>query len=234
MDDRIKRIRKEEARSHRELYEKEALYAGESWLKKPVATVMELLGHFDDREQVRILDLGCGVGRNAIALALQLGERCRVDCVDLLEVAIEKLSENAKAYGVEDRIRGVVSPIESFPIYIKEYDLIFAVSALEHIDGEESLKSKLLEIQEGINADGLVCLIMNSGVEERNKATGEGIPAGFEVNLPTEKLAELLRHTFAGWEVLKETVVPQRYEIPRGDITSLLSTKVFTFVAKKV
>lgn len=234
MNSKTEAIRREEARSHTELYEKEELYTGESWLKKPVATVMGLLGHFDGYEQIRILDLGCGVGRNAIAMAMQLGKRCRIDCLDLLEMAIKKLSANAKTFGVEDRIRGVVSPIEDFPIIKEEYDMIFAVSALEHIDGEESLKSKLLEISAGIKAGGLVCLIMNSGVEEQNKATGEGIPAGFEVNLPTEKLAELLHHTFAGWEVLKETVVPQRYEIPRGEITSLLSTKVFTFVAKKV
>jgi len=234
MDHRLEEIRREEARSHTELYEKEALYTGESWLKKPVATVMGLLGHFDGYEQVRILDLGCGVGRNAIAIALQLGKKCQADCVDLLEIAIEKLSANAKAYGVEDGIRGVVSPIESFPIYIEAYDFIFAVSALEHIDGTESLKSKLFEMEKGVRKGGLVCLIMNSGVEERNKATREGIPAGFEVNLPTEELAELLHDTFAGWEVLKETVVPQRYEIPRGEVTSLLSTKVLTFAAKKV
>lgn len=234
MDNKTEAIRKEEARSHTELYKKEELYTGESWLKKPVATVMGLLGHFDDREQVKILDLGCGVGRNAIAMAMALGKKCRVDCVDLLEMAIEKLLANAKTFGVEDCIRGVVSPIEDFPIYIETHDFIFAVSALEHIDGEDSLKSKLLEIKEGIKAGGLVCLIMNSGVKEKNKATGEEIPAGFEVNLPTEELAELLRHTFSGWEVLKETVVPQSYEIPRGEITSLLSAKVLTFVAKKV
>ncbi len=234
MNSKTEAIRLGEARSHTELYEKEELYTGESWLKKPVATVMGLLGHFDEYEQVRILDLGCGVGRNAIAPAMQLGERCRVDCVDLLEVAIEKLSTNAKTYGVEGRIRGVVSPIEDFTIIKDAYDMIIAVSALEHIDGEESLKSKLWEIKEGIKTDGLVCLIMNSGVEERNKATGEGIPAGFEVNLPTKELADLLHDTFTDWEVLKETVVPQSYEIPRGEITSLLSTKVFTFVAKKV
>lgn len=234
MDNKTEAIRKEEARSHTELYEKEELYTGESWLKKPVATVMGLLGHFDGYEQVKILDLGCGVGRNAIAMAMALGKKCRVDCVDLLEIAIEKLLENGKTFGVEDSIHGVVSPIESFPIIKEEYDLVIAVSALEHIDGVESLKSKLLEIKEGIKAGGLVCLIMNSGVKEKNKATGEEIPAGFEVNLPTEELAELLHHTFSGWEVLKETVVPQSYEIPRGEITSLLSAKVLTFVAKKV
>ena len=70
MDERIKSIRMEEERSHKELYEKETLYAGESWLKKPVNTVMELLGQFDGRENFTALDLGCGVGRNAVAIAL--------------------------------------------------------------------------------------------------------------------------------------------------------------------
>lgn len=234
MDERIKSIRMEEERSHKELYEKETLYAGESWLKKPVNTVMELLGQFDGRENFTALDLGCGVGRNAVAIALHFrGRDCQIDCVDLLPMAVEKLLENGKRYGVEDALRGVVSSIEAFPIREACYDLILAVSALEHAESEEALKTTLAGIAAGVKQSGLVCLIMNTAVKERDIQTGQEFPAQFEVNLPTKELKELLDGTFKGWEVLKETEVPQRYEIPRGEVTSLLETVVVTYVCKK-
>ena len=80
------------------------------------------------------LDFGCGVGRNSIYVAECFkGKNCLVDCVDLLNIAIEKLKENAKAHGVLESINGVVGTIEDFEIAKGEYDLIMAVSALEHV-----------------------------------------------------------------------------------------------------
>ncbi|SCZ81673.1 hypothetical protein SAMN02910350_02940 [Pseudobutyrivibrio xylanivorans] len=66
MDSRISRIRQNEKKSHTEVYTKEKLYDSNTWLRKPIKTVEELVPLFADYEEVRILDLGAGVGRNSI------------------------------------------------------------------------------------------------------------------------------------------------------------------------
>ncbi len=63
MDSRIKQIRESEKKSHIEMYSTEELYKSESWLKKTIKTVQELIPMFKDYQKIHVLDLGCGVGR---------------------------------------------------------------------------------------------------------------------------------------------------------------------------
>ena len=79
----------------------------------------------------------------------------------------------------------------------------------------------------------MVCLVVNSNVQERDKVTGKPIPAQFEVNLPTEEMQSILNEMFEGWMVLKTTVSEQQYDIPREHGISELKTSVVTFVARK-
>ena len=231
---RLQIIRVNERISHVELYSEKELYQEGSWLNKPIKTVTDLFPLFEGCKEFRALDLGSGVGRNSIAIATHFKDiSCLVDCVDILELAIEKLVENAKRFGVEANIHGEVCPIEKFEIVPDTYDLILAVSALEHIDSKDSFIKKLSEMRDGIKEQGVVCLVVNSEVKENNKATGEALFPQFEVNLPTEELQEILRTTFAGWEDLKSTVRGQQYDIPREDCISELSTSVVTFAARR-
>ena len=230
----IQSIRESERNSHIELYSNEELYKEGSWLNKPIKTVTDLFPLFEECEKFRALDLGSGVGRNSIAIAKQFQNiSCRVDCVDILELAIEKLLENAKRVGVEECIHGIVSPIEEFEIVPDTYDLILAVSALEHIDSKESFVKKLEEMREGIKLHGVACLVVNSKVREKNKETGEELFPQFEVNLLTEDLQVILQRIFEGWEVLKSTVRAQKYDIPRESCISELETQVVTYVVRK-
>lgn len=148
-------------------------------------------------------------------------------------MAIEKLLWNAKEAGVSSAIKGTILPIEDYLIKENAYDLVLAVSALEHMDTKESLIRKLAEINRGIRAGGVVCLVINSEVTEKAKATGEVWEPQFEINLPTEDLQKLLEKSFAGWEILKTGVRSQQYDIPRECGTSELETNVVTFVARK-
>lgn len=234
LDDRINRIRESERKSHTEIYSDEKLYATDSWLKKPIKTVRDIVPLFEDYEALRVLDLGSGVGRNSIYVAEFFKDKnCVVECVDLLEIAIEKLHENAQERGVSASIRGIQKSIEEYAIAVNSYDFIMAVSALEHIDTEESFRMKLAEIRDGLREKGVVCLVMNSEVREQNRDTKETVDAQFEVNLTTEKLQEYLNEVFEGWSVLKSTVSAQEYDIPREGFVSRLSTNVVTFVARK-
>lgn len=230
----LHQIRESERKSHEELYTSEELYREGSWLSKPIKTIMDLIPYFEGKKEFRALDLGCGVGRNSIFLAEQFRHAdCRVDCVDILNIAIEKLLINAEKHSVSEQIKGYVTPIEDFAIEKNSYDLIMAVSALEHIDSEVSFAKKLKEICRGVREDGMVCLVINSEVRECEKETGKERPAQFEVNMETEKLRNLLDETFAGWTIVKSTVREQEYEIPREWGVSVLNTRVVTLVAGK-
>lgn len=235
MNNRLEQIRESERKSHIEMYLNEKLYHSESWLKKPIKTVRDLIPMFSGYSMLNVLDIGCGVGRNCLAIANEYKHiDCNIDCVDILDLAIEKLYVYAEEHGVSKCINGIVKPIEDFAISKDSYDFVIAVSALEHIDSVSSFVDKLNEIKDGVRNGGIVCFVINSEVSEYNKATGEEIPALFEVNLATDEIQNTLSQIFNGWNVLKSTVQSQQYDIPRENIISDLRTNVVTFVAQKV
>lgn len=232
--DRLQEIRRAEAQSHTSAYTRHQLFASGSWLAKPVKTVMDLLPLFAGCSAFRALDLGCGIGRNSIPVARAFSAvPCRVDCVDILPLAIEKLEENARQYGVSDAIRGTVSSIDSYPIPADAYDLILAVSALEHADSKVSFVRKLVQIRDGIRTGGIICLIVNTGVRERDQATGRELPPQFEVNLQTGEMQGIIERIFAGWQTVKHTVVHQKYGIPRETGPAELETDVVTYALRR-
>ena len=234
MDDRLSRIRESEKKSHTAIYSNEELYHTDSWLSKPIKTVREVSELFSDYDRIRILDLGAGVGRNSIFLAERFKEiDCLIDCVDLLEIAIDKLMENAAEHGVSGYINGTVKSIEEYAIEPDSYDLIMAVSALEHVDSKASFIAKLKGMKQGIRPGGVILLVVNSEIREINAETSEELEPQFEVNLPTAEMQTILSEAFRGFRVIKKSVVAQEYDIPRENTTSRLSTNVITFVVSK-
>lgn len=151
-----------------------------------------------------------------------------------MEIAIEKLNQNAAEHNVKEYVNGIVNSIEEYVIEPDSYDLIMAVSALEHVENKSSLTSKLEEMKQGIRPGGVVLLVINSEVKEINADTSEELDPQFEVNLQTSEMQAILDETFEGWEVIKKTVVSQEYDIPRDGITSRLSTNVVTYVERKL
>lgn len=230
----LKSIRDAEKESHLEIYSTAKLFESGSWLQKPVRTVVDLFDCFKNYKELNVLDLGCGVGRNCIPIAQKFKNiPCRIDCVDILDFAIDELNKNSVLYGVEKEINGIISSIDDFEIEQNHYDLIIAVSTLEHINSEKVFVEKLREIKNGIRKNGIVCLIINSEITEINKNNGQKLIPQFEVNLKTEKLLGILNETFDSWEIIKTTVRNQRYDIPRKNCISDLTTDVVTYVAKK-
>lgn len=230
----LERIRKAERESHTKMYMNNELFKEGGWLARPVKTIMDMLPFFENYSCLNVLDLGAGVGRNAIPIAKKFSDReCNIDCVDLLDIAIDKLLENSKKHEVKEQITGIIQTIDKFKIEKSSYDLIIAVSSLEHMDSKDSLERKLNEIKEGIRSNGIICIIMNSEVVEIEKTTGEELQPQFEVNMKTESLMELLDELFGDWQSIKKTIVPQKYDIPRGDKIVELSTNVVTYVVRK-
>ncbi len=234
MEKSIDKIREAEKASHIEVYSSAKLFESGSWLQKPVKTVLDILPLFENYNELNVLDLGCGVGRNCIPIAQKFCNiPCKIDCVDILDFAIKELKNNSIQYGVANSINGIVSSIDDFTVEENHYDFTLAISALEHVDSEKNFRNKLREIEKGTKKKGIVCMIINSEVTEKNKETGEILFPQFEVNIKTDELINILKETFIGWEILKQTVVAQRYDIPRENCTSDLSTNVVTIVARK-
>ena len=48
-----------------------------------------------------------------------------------------------------------------------------------------------------------------------------------------DQLKDLLENTFAGWKVIKHTIVHQKYDIPRENCIANLETDVVTYVVRK-
>lgn len=234
MTERLARIRESERKSHTAVYANEKLYQSDSWLQRPIKTVREIIPYFSNSKELRILDLGCGVGRNSIYIAEQYRHiNCSVDCVDFLDIAIAKLLENAAEHNVSDFIRGITKSIEEYTISKNTYDLIMAISALEHVDSQDSFFQKMFEIKNGVKENGIICLIINSSVTELCLESNTTMEAQFEVNLPTESMQSILNDVFGDWEILKASVVVQQYDVPREAFTSRLNSNVITYVARK-
>ena len=229
---RLTEIRRAEAQSHTAAYESLELYAPGSWLSKPVKALGALLPLYAEKRGLRVLDLGSGVGRNAIACAREL-PGCTVECVDILPIAIEKLLENAEKMGVGDSVRGIAAPVDGFEIQEKGYDLILAASVLEHLDSRASAIRKLRQIARGIRPGGAAMILMNTGVREWDADTGETLDAQFEVNLPPEEVRALLDDFFRGWEVLWDKCIHYEYPVPRGERVAVISSEVVTFTARR-
>jgi 2-polyprenyl-3-methyl-5-hydroxy-6-metoxy-1,4-benzoquinol methylase len=232
---RVEYIRAEEKKYHNSFYENYKLFEQGSWLHKPVKTVMDLMDGFKDIQYLRVLDLGCGIGRNSIPIAEKLRSRNGiVVCVDLLESAIEKLNYYSKEYEVQDCIESQISDIEHFNIAPMEYDFIVAVSALEHVSSERALVSKINEMALGTKIEGINCIIINSNVREITIETNKVLDPMFEVNITTQSILELLDQQYNGWEIQQRIIKQLDFDIERDGQLVRLTTDCITYVAKKI
>lgn len=233
-NERIEKIRKAEERSHFKMYSEHALFESGSWLAHPVKSVMELITHFQNYPSIRVLDLGCGVGRNSIPIAKAFSHiPCTIDCVDIMPYAVMKLYENAVAHGVEHSVCGVISSIEDYVIFSDTYDLVIAVSALEHICSRDAMLLKLQEIYHGLKSGGMLCMIISTDITEQDYKSGGVLQPGFEINLSSHDLDDMIKSIFYDCDYLKQTRARQQYVIPRESGDALLSSNVCTYVIKK-
>ncbi|ANE45352.1 methyltransferase [Paenibacillus swuensis] len=232
--DRVEGIRSEEKKYHDFCYNNHTLFEPGSWLHRPVKTVTDLLEEYKEQEFLCVLDLGSGIGRNSIPIAESMRNKSgKVVCVDLLESAIEKLKLYSQKFGVEEFIETRLSDIEEFTIEQEEYDIIIAVSALEHVSSERALERKLNEMTIGTKTNGTNCIIIGSNIKEIILENEQELDPMFEVNISTERMMELLNQQYAGWEIKKQFVKQIEYEIERNGKAVKLTTDCITYVAKK-
>ncbi|MFF2015530.1 class I SAM-dependent methyltransferase [Paenibacillus sp. NPDC058177] len=232
---RLEQIRLTEQRYHDEYYTNVKLFSEGSWLQSPVKSVMDTFDSLPNQNDLQLLDLGCGVGRNSIPLAQRLKDdgKSKVVCVDFLESAISGLDKYSREYGVSEKLELIQSDIGEFNVRTNQYDYIFSVSALEHLDTFATFQRVLESLQLGTKASGIHCFIINSNIQETAIDTGLPLPPMFEILFKTDSLLYTLRNRYANWSILRENVNRYVLEIMRDERKVRLESDVVTWIAQK-
>ncbi|PZD96065.1 class I SAM-dependent methyltransferase [Paenibacillus sambharensis] len=238
---RIARVREQERLYHEHCFEENRLFQKGSWLEEPTEIVLQYAEEVTKAAEASgsgplyFLDLGSGVGRNSIPLAdmLKNSEGGQVVCVDLLEKALDQLSEYSEAYQVADYIKAEQADISDYPIPARQYNYIVAASSLEHVRSEELLDRVLSRMREGTAAGGINCIVMHTSIAEYEARTGEKRETFFEVTMDPDAALAKLRQCYAGWEELHAKMEPQELEINRGDTPVILKATSLTYVVQR-
>ncbi|WP_261306154.1 class I SAM-dependent methyltransferase [Paenibacillus andongensis] len=235
MDNRIKIIRDEERKYHEACYDNYKLFEEGSWLSKPVKTVMETLTHFKSKENLTVLDLGCGVGRNCIPIAELLKERQtgKIVCVDIIESALQKLAAYSEQNGVRAYIEPKLSDIGDYFIEENHFDYIIAVSALEHVESVPKFTQVLERMARGTKENGINCVIMSTNIREIDVKSGIELEPLMELNLTTNDAKQLLSSAYPDWEIIYTTLKQLEFNIERNGHEILLKSDCLTYVVRK-
>ena len=79
-------------------------YTFDNWLRRLCYKPEAMFGSYVERGMT-VMDVGCGMGFNAIGLARMVGDEGCVIAVDLQQEMLDVLQKRAKRAGVADRIR---------------------------------------------------------------------------------------------------------------------------------
>lgn len=230
------RAREETLQYHKAYYSRFKLFEKDSWLENPDQPLMRLLDYLEGK--IEILDLGCGVGRNAIPMAQDLkkgNKNATITCVDVLAESIDLLKEYASTYKVEDIIEAVLADNDMFIIEPNKYDLIAAISTLEHCQGKNNVAKLMTAIAKGTKSGGFVRIEMTTNRRVTDTSTNQPVPTFVETPLDGEEVQEMLqaKDTFAGWNIISLTVDPYEEELAKEDRTVHWCSTQINFTAQK-
>lgn len=108
-----------------------------------------------DRPPQRIVDLGCGTGAGAIALAGRFAQAA-VSAVDQSAYMLDRLGAKARALGLSDRIRTVRANLDEAWPAVGDVDLAWASASLHHLADPDRT---LAEIRTALRPGGLLAAI---------------------------------------------------------------------------
>lgn len=196
---------------HEQYYGRHQLYEPGSWLSKSDPRLIELSSATGLDAHSRVLDLGCGVGRNSIALAKLTG--AHVTAVDILPSALDKLQQYANQHQVDQCINAVTSSMEEFAIEPDAYDLILAVSAIEHVASLTALHRVLADIQRGTKKGGRVLITTSTARNVIAETSGKKVETLVETPLTERQATQVFAQIFQGWQIELLETAPYRERI---------------------
>lgn len=201
---------------HKQYYVAHKLFQKGSWLEEPKPVIIDLTNNYlVGKKHTKILDLGSGVGRNAIPIAQLIKPfKGKVICIDYLKIAIQKLAQYAHKYNVSEQIEVYVSPIEEYQISENEFDFIIAHSVLDHVATLKQMLRVIHEMKAGTKVGGINYIFVNTDVTETDAKTGKSLPADTEVKLNSETTKQLLYDLYRAWKIfiLESEKYNERYE----------------------
>lgn len=130
-----------------------------------VKTLQEKFG----TTKIRVLDLACGNGRYAVALA-ELGTK--VDCIDFSPVAVNRLKAQARKHGLDNLISPYCCDVREFRIPPFNYHLVLASGLFEYLI-EAELQKLIGDCQKGTVIEGANAFVWLLQHREAAKVFGE-------------------------------------------------------------
>jgi tellurite methyltransferase len=127
-------------------YEKKYKGTKNFWGLKPSPLCLKVLWMMPFEKRIKLLDIGCGEGRNAIFFAKNSYE---VTAFDLAKTGIEKTRRNAEQAGVQ--INAFQADLNEYRLEEK-FDVIFSLAALHYIRPE--LRNEILDNYRNFTNDG--------------------------------------------------------------------------------
>lgn len=89
--------------------------------------------------KLQIADIGCGSGAQTLVLAKEL--QADITAVDLFPEFLEKLTERAKASGLEGKIKILEASMEELPFENESLDIIWSEGAIYNMGFENGVKN---------------------------------------------------------------------------------------------
>jgi len=156
-------------------------YLQEDYFGDPYPELIEVFNGFDRNKKV--LDLGCGQGRDSIAIG-KLG--FNVVGVDVSEVGIKQMNETARTNKLD--ITGIVSIYTDYPT-IKKHDIILMDSMFHFYKKDLEAETKLLTNLLHEVKDGAIIVLVVQYSKQRIKTMQKIIEAsGVSLQLKEEKI----------------------------------------------
>lgn len=234
-EEQFEAARQAEAGYHSNFYKNNELFEEGTWMSRPMPMVMEMLERLlVHKQQLRVLDLGCGVGRHTIPIAQLLSDtNSEVIGVDLLDEAVDGLRKYAKQYEVDHIVQAEKADVEHYRIQPNAFDFIAACSCLEHTSSKEAFLETVERLKEGTRLGGIHCITMSTSVEEKEIQTGRQIQPLIELNLPTSEVIALLEQAYEGWNILFQEHVTQTIQEEKYDKPTEFRCELLRFAVQK-
>lgn len=234
-EEQFEAARQAEAGYHSNFYKNYELFEDGTWMSRPMPMVMEMLERLlVHKQELRVLDLGCGVGRHTIPIAQRLADtNSEVIGVDLLDEAVDGLRKYAKQYRVDHIVQAEKADVEHYQIPPNGFDFVAACSCLEHTSSKEAFLESVERLKAGTRIGGIHCITMSTSVEEKDIQTGRQIEPLIELNLSTSEAIMLLEQAYEGWNILFQEHVTQTIHEEKYDEPTEFRCELLRFAVQK-
>jgi tellurite methyltransferase len=160
-----------------------------SLAKEAVATLMSSSQSVRKSNELHVLDLGCGDGRDSMFFALN---GFRVTAVDIAPNGLEALKQEAERCGVSHNLRTICCDLASLQLD-EDYDMVFSNYALHFID-QAARQATIKRLKAHTRPGGIHYLL---GIADLNEAY-----LGDLVNYRYLNFSELSR-SYADWQIIE-------------------------------